>query len=118
MLSTSADRTDLLPPPPPPSEWLEDGHIFFALTMLVILWLNRPVSPDWPWALIGVAVVPAWLFLESRSDGWRSLVPTVVYSGAVLLLGPRYEAEFIAAVLGQSTALLGWFCWRTYRRWT
>nr|WP_239640833.1 hypothetical protein [Haloferax sulfurifontis] len=59
---------------------------------------------------------PAWLFLESRHEGWRSWVPTVAYAGVVLLLGPRYEAEFVAIVLGQVATLLGWFCWRTYRR--
>ncbi|ADE04847.1 hypothetical protein [Haloferax volcanii] len=116
MPSTSTDRTDLLPPPPPASEWLEDGHVMFALTVPLVLWLNQPAQPDWPWALVGVAVVPPWLFLESRYEGWRSWAPTVAYGGAVLLLGPRYEAEFVAIVLGQSATLLAWFCWRTFRR--
>nr|WP_253805936.1 hypothetical protein [Haloferax sp. Q22] len=66
MPSTSTDRTDLLPPPSPPSEWLEDGHVLLALSLLLILWLNLPAQPDWSWALVGVAVVPPWLFLESR----------------------------------------------------
>ncbi|AKU08329.1 hypothetical protein [Haloferax gibbonsii] len=116
MPSNSPNRTDLLPPPPPASEWLEDGHVLLALSLLLVLWLNQPAPPDWPWALVGVAVVPPWLFLESRYEGWRSWVPTVAYGGTVLLLGPRYEAEFVAVVLGQSAAFLGWFCWRTYRR--
>ncbi|WP_049967623.1 hypothetical protein [Haloferax prahovense] len=116
MPSTSPNRTDLLPPPPPASEWLEDGHVLLALSLLLILWLNQPAPPDWPWALVGVAIVPPWLFLESRYDDWCSWVPTAAYGGAVLLLGPRYEAEFVAIVLGQSAALLGWLCWRTFQR--
>ncbi|WP_148415142.1 Rz1 protein precursor-related protein [Haloferax sp. KTX1] len=116
MPSTPTDRTDLLPSPPPSSEWLEDGHVLLALSLLLILWLNRPAPPDWPWALVGVAIVPPWLFLESRYDDWRSWVPTVAYIGMMLVLWPRQEAEFVAIVLGQSVALLGWFCWRTFRR--
>jgi len=116
MPSTSSERTDLLPPPPPPSEWLEDGHVLFALSLLLILWLNRPAPPDWAWALVGVAIVPPWLFLESRYDDWRSWVPTVTYIGMMLVLWPRQEAEFVAVVLGQSATLLAWFCWRTFRR--